>query len=88
MLKKPMRIDGYLTRPATVRIAAEGVLEITIHEGRNRQVRKMCAQAGLEVKKLTRIAEGSLKLGNLPVGTWRYLSNGEIRALLDLIGSA
>jgi len=78
ILRSPMVIDGYTIRPAEVHIVSENVLEITIHEGRNRQVRKMCAAAGLAVRRLTRIAEGPIKLGDLAEGTWRYLSKNEI----------
>ena len=56
-------------------------LEITIHEGRNRQVRRMCQMAGMYVKRLVRIREGSLALGDLKPGAWRYLTEAEIRAL-------
>lgn len=81
ILRGAMEIDGYRIRPATVEIAGEGVLHITIHEGRNRQVRKMCAAAGLRVRRLTRISEGPLSLGDLPLGKWRLLSENEIEAL-------
>ena len=81
ILRAPMVIDGYRIRPAQVHIVGEATLEIVIHEGRNRQVRKMCAAAGLRVRKLTRIAEGPLHLGDLPSGKWRYLSENEISAL-------
>ena len=56
-------------------------MQITIHEGRNRQVRRMCAIAGMQVKRLVRIGEGTLKLDNLPSGKWRYLTKEEIREL-------
>ena len=85
VLIAPMEIDGYTIRPATVTEAGEGVLEITIHEGRNRQVRRMCDAAGLRVRRLTRIAEGPLRLGALPRGKWRYLGKNEIAALQNLI---
>ena len=81
LLGEAMEIDGYRIRPAQVHRVAEDVLEIVIHEGRNRQVRKMCAAAGLRVRRLTRIAEGPLRLGDLPVGQWRYLTENEIEAL-------
>ena len=67
-------------------MAADGVLNITIHEGRNRQVRRMCDAAGLRVKRLTRIAEGPLTLGALPAGKWRYLSENEIKAVKNAAG--
>ena len=54
---------------------------MTIHEGRNRQVRRMCALAGLEVARLKRVSEGALHLGRLPSGKWRYLTPEEIAYL-------
>ncbi|MBQ3481823.1 MAG: rRNA pseudouridine synthase [Oscillospiraceae bacterium] len=84
-LRAPMLIDGYRTRGARVEIERltdrGGVLLITIGEGRNRQVRKMCEQAGLRVTRLCRISEGGLKLGELKTGCWRELSRAEIARL-------
>ncbi len=84
-LCQPIEIDGHETAPATVRkVAYDGLLtllEVTIHDGRNRQVRRLCEREGLTVRKLTRVSEGSLQLGNLPEGQWRKLSEGEIRRL-------
>ena len=60
------------------------MLDVTIHEGRNRQVRKMCAAAGLEVRRLVRIAEGELSLGGLQTGKWRHLTSEELDWLLKL----
>ena len=84
-LKESMLIDGYRTRGARVEIEkltdGGGVLLITISEGRNRQVRKMCEQAGLRVTRLCRISEGGLKLGTLKSGTWRELTRAEIARL-------
>jgi len=82
-LRSPLVIDGRPIRPASVRQTAPDTVEITIHEGRNRQVRKMCALAGLRVKRLTRIAEGPLRLGALPPGKWRRLTEAEIAALKE-----
>ena len=81
ILRSSLEIDGYRIRPAEVAAAGDGVLNITIHEGRNRQVRKMCEVAALRVRRLTRIAEGPLKLGELPRGKWRYLTENEIKLL-------
>ena len=57
------------------------VLEITLHEGRNRQIRRMCEAVGLEVIRLKRSAEGSVKLGMLQPGEYRELKKSEISAL-------
>jgi len=80
-LGRPMEIDGYRIRPAEVslvsRTGGEAQLEIGIFEGRNRQVRKMCAFSGLRVLRLVRIAEGELRLGDLHTGKWRYLTKEE-----------
>lgn len=85
LLGRPITLDGYRIRPPKVTLQrAQGTkarLEITIHEGRNRQIRRMCQQAGLEVTRLKRIREGALSLGTLPPGAWRYLTEEEIRAL-------
>lgn len=82
-LRKPMHLDGYRLSPAKVRVlnGAQGILEVIIHEGRNRQVRRMCAIAGMPVKRLVRVAEGPLELGQLPIGKWRYLSSQELQML-------
>ncbi|MBQ4641279.1 MAG: rRNA pseudouridine synthase [Oscillospiraceae bacterium] len=85
-LKQPVSIDGYTIRKPDVKHLRSGAdgkaeLEITIHEGRNRQVRRMCAMAGMQVWRLKRIREGSLILGDLPPGKWRYLTTDEIALL-------
>ncbi len=81
----PIEIDGKMTSPARVRKAAynqfETALEVTIHDGRNRQVRRLCEREGLHVRKLTRVAEGPLLLGELEEGKWRRLSDKEIRKI-------
>ena len=83
----PIEIDGKMTSPARVRKAAynqvETALEVTIHDGRNRQVRRLCEREGLHVRKLTRVAEGPLLLGELEEGKWRKLSDKEIRKLKE-----
>jgi len=58
-----------------------GLLHVTIHEGRNRQVRRMCDLACMHVTRLVRISEGGLKLGNLKSGAWRYLTAREVEQL-------
>ncbi len=84
-LKNPITLDGYTIRPPKLRLCkAQGdgaQIEITIHEGRYRQVRRMCEKAGMHVTRLRRIREGGLILGDLPVGKWRHLSAAEIEKL-------
>ena len=81
-----MMIDGRKTAPAEVRVVTrqEGrcVLEVVPREGRNRQIRKMCEQLGLEVARLKRIAIGQVKLGMLQPGKWRELSQDEVKRLM------
>ena len=81
-VKLPIELDGYRIAPPEVTVLhREGnraLLEITIHEGRNRQVRRMCEKAGMYVTRLRRVSEGSLTLGDLPKGKWRYLTEEEI----------
>ena len=85
VLAQPITLDGYTIRPPKVVLQkAEGEKArflITIHEGRNRQVRRMCQAAGMEVTKLRRVKEGSLSLGDLPLGKWRYLTEAEVAAM-------
>lgn len=78
-------IDGKKTMPATIQVLNDAsdrtVFQITIHEGRNRQIRKMCEAVGLETIRLKRISVGSLKLGSLSVGQYRELKKEEVAAL-------
>lgn len=82
---QPILLDGYrIRKPEASLIAQErgsAELEITIHEGRNRQIRRMCAAAGMQVERLIRVKEGDLLLGDLPAGRWRYLTEKEIEDL-------
>jgi 23S rRNA pseudouridine2605 synthase len=84
-IKQPITLDGYRIRKPDVRLMGakedKALLEITIHEGRNRQVRRMCEAAGMHVTRLKRVGEGNLRLGELPLGKWRYLTEEEIRLL-------
>jgi len=84
-LKKPIYLDGYRIAPPQVRLvsAEQGLatIQITIHEGRNRQVRRMCARVGMQVKRLIRIQEGTLRLGSLPSGSWRFLADDELKEI-------
>lgn len=81
-----MEIDGEKTLPASVRVLEQQqgrvVLEIVLQQGRNRQIRKMCEQLGLEVARLKRIAMGPVKLGMLQPGQYRELTKEEIKGLL------
>jgi len=78
-------LEGERIRPAQVKVlrktAQTAELSITIHEGKNRQIRRMCAQCGLNVKRLRRVKEHTLELGDLALGTWRYLTDDEVGKL-------
>ena len=86
-LARPIELDGYTIRTPTVRLLwAEGEkakFSVTIHEGRNRQVRRMCQKAGMVCTRLRRVREGSLSLGDLKPGTWRYLTGEEVSRLKE-----
>lgn len=82
-LTSPLVIEGYRIKPVDVRatFAADGtstILHMTLHEGRNRQIRHMCDAVGLTIRRLTRVSIGELKLNGLGVGKWRYLTPDEI----------
>lgn len=93
MLEEGVLLDGRRTLPAEVFVLSSEqataeqpprtVLEITIYEGRNRQIRRMCEALGLEVVRLKRVAFGGIKLGMLPVGKWRKLDPREVRTLVQ-----
>jgi len=80
-LRRGLVIDGRRTGPADVRVFKAGLLLITIREGRNRQVRKMCEAIGHPVDRLRRIAIGPLKDSRLKAGQWRELTAEEVRRL-------
>lgn len=92
-LTAPMELDGYVIRPVEAELVSSGktdrdgqvysAVQITLHEGRNRQIRKMCEKCGLIVMRLRRTVIGNIKLGDLPLGKWRYLTAEEIRDLKD-----
>lgn len=84
ILTGPLELDGTALRPARVRPLGPDSLTVTIHEGKNRQVRRMCELAGLSVRRLRRIREGGLQLGTLPTRKWRYLTEAEVAALKAL----
>ena len=78
-------INGKETLPADVRVvnkdADKSTLEIILYEGRNRQIRRLCEEAGLETVRLKRLSVGQLKLGNLKVGEYRHLTHDEVSLL-------
>ena len=86
-LQQPVILDGYTIRKPEATliegpdITGRAVLQVVIHEGRNRQVRRMCAMAGMNVLRLVRVAEGNLQLGTLKCGAWRYLTEDEVAGL-------
>ena len=91
VLSGPMELDGVPLSPARIGVlsregAGRARLSVVIHEGRNRQVRRMCALAGLEVKRLKRVREGGLTLGRLHPGEWRRLTPQELRLALGQSG--
>ena len=83
-LRKGVKIDDYITKPAKVKILKTDIeknisrLEIVIHEGKNRQVRKMCEAVGRKVLALHRTKIGNIGVKDLPLGKWRYLKTEEI----------
>lgn len=85
VLTSSMMIDGRKTLPADVRVVSSGedksVLEIVLYEGRNRQIRRLCEEAGLETVRLKRLAIGQLKLAGLRVGEYRSLTHEEVALL-------
>ena len=85
LLRRPITLDGYTIRAPKVSLRTsngdQAVMLVTIHEGRNRQVRRMCQPAGMNVTRLRRIKEDGLRLGNLPLGKWRYLTAEEVENL-------
>lgn len=85
-LRGELDIGDYIVQADNVDIESlipgGAVLLITISEGRNRQVRKMCACVGLKITRLMRVSEGPLELGALPIGKWRHLTESEIRAVM------
>lgn len=79
-------LDGEAIHQATVEVISKATdrarLSVVIHEGKNRQIRRMCAACGLTVRRLRRVREHTLELGDLPVGKWRHLTAAELTALL------
>ena len=87
-LQKGVKIDDYITKPAKVKILKTDLekdisrIEITIHEGKNRQVRKMCEAIGKKVLALQRSKIGNIGVKDLKIGEWRYLKKEEIKGLM------
>lgn len=84
-LRRGIVLDGRRTGPAEVRVLKAGLLVITIREGRNRQVRKMCEAIGHPVERLRRVAIGPLRDSRLKPGQWRELTDQEVRTLKRLV---
>ena len=86
-LGKAMEIDGYKIEPVKVELVSVRdtacVLKMTLYEGRNRQIRKMCENVHLEVLSLRRVAIGKITMDDLPQGKWRYLNGDEVKYLKD-----
>ncbi|WP_295858875.1 pseudouridine synthase [uncultured Oscillibacter sp.] len=85
VLSAVRELDGESVSPAQVTVLSRSGerarLSVVIHEGKNRQIRRMCAQCGLTVRRLRRVQEHTLTLGSLPPGKWRYLTREELDAL-------
>ena len=83
ILRGPLTMDGQVLAPAQIDVLQDngnsGKLRFIIHQGKKRQVRRMCAAGGLSVSRLQRVREGELLLGDLPKGTWRPLTSAEIQ---------
>lgn len=88
-LENGVEIDDYISKPAIVKILKIDKeknisrLEITIHEGKNREVRKMCEAIGKKVKALHRTKIGNISVKSLKIGEWRYLNDNEVKSLLN-----
>ena len=86
-LRAGVYIDGYKTRPAFVKEVnidrKHSVIGIGIHEGRNRQVRKMLESVGITLIALKRVAIGKLELGDIKLGEWRYLQKDELKKIYE-----
>ena len=88
LLRQGVELDDGLTAPAEVGVLAPGVLRLVIHEGRNRQVRRMCEAVGHPVRRLVRTRIGPVRDVSLPPGQWRKLEPAEVRALAASAGPA
>jgi 23S rRNA pseudouridine2605 synthase len=86
LLREGVELDDGVTSPASVGVLSEGVLRMVIHEGRNRQIRRMCEAIGHPVRRLVRTRIGPLRDPRLPPGRWRELTGSEVRALAGSAG--
>lgn len=86
-LREGVLLDDGMTAPATVSQPAEGLMHITIHEGRNRQIRRMCDAVGYPVQRLIRVRIGPLRDPHLAPGKWRTLAADEVRELNDAVAA-
>lgn len=94
-LLSPMELDGYQLRQIKAKLIKAGecdregniysTIAITLFEGRNRQIRRMCEKCGLVVMRLRRISVGNIELGDLPLGKWRHLTDNEIKYLKEQV---
>jgi 23S rRNA pseudouridine2605 synthase len=88
ILRGPMELDGVPLAPAQVEVERGkgdiAQLTFVIHQGKNRQIRRMCQQAGVQVLRLKRVREGTLLLGDQKSGTWRHLTEEEVAALREI----
>ena len=80
-LREGLQLEDGMTAPAQVSMPEKGLLRMTIHEGRNRQVRRMCAAVGHPVIRLVRVRIGPVTDSSLAAGSWRELSSEEVRSL-------
>jgi len=84
-LRAGVELDDGMTAPAKASQPEPGILRITIHEGRNRQVRRMCEAIGHPVVRLVRVRIGTLRDASLPPGSWRELTLDEVRSLAEAV---
>jgi 23S rRNA pseudouridine2605 synthase len=87
-LREGVELDDGVTAPAKVSQPSPGVLRLTIHEGRNRQIRRMCEAVGHPVQRLVRVRIGTLRDAALGPGEWRELTTGEVKTLIESVGSS
>lgn len=80
-LASPMELDGYPLQPIGIQTLSDSLLELTLYEGRNRQIRRMCELAGIRITRLSRVAIGRIRMGDLAPGRWRSLTDEEIQYL-------